>query len=86
VRVHTEQERNEEVMGVPESLKGLLSDPVVCGGVHEQHAEQHDVAGDTASFRVMNLKGNLRTDLALLHVEKAEKVSYILGIGSAQLT
>lgn len=55
-------------------------------GVHEQHTEQHNVTGDTASFRVVDLKGNLRTDLTLLYVEEAEKVSYLSGIDSARLT
>jgi len=38
MRVHAEQERNEQVVGVPESLERLLSDPVVGGGVDQQHA------------------------------------------------
>lgn len=36
--VHAEQERNEEVMRVPERLERLLSDAVVGSRVDEQHA------------------------------------------------
>jgi hypothetical protein len=86
VRVHTKQEWDEEVMGVPESLKRLLSDPVVRSGVHEQHAEQHDVSGNAASFGVVNLESNLGTDLTLLYVEEAAKISYNSVTGCAQRT
>lgn len=34
VCVHAEQERNKEMVGVPEGFEGLLSDPVVSGRVH----------------------------------------------------
>ena len=38
VGVHAEQKGNEQVVSVPESLERLLSDPVVSGGVDQQHA------------------------------------------------
>jgi hypothetical protein len=38
VRVHAEQEGNEEVVSVPKRLEGLLADPVVRSGVDQQHA------------------------------------------------
>jgi hypothetical protein len=63
------------VVSVPESLKGLLSDPVVSGRVDQQHAKQHDVSGNTSCFGVVNLESNLRTDLSALNVEEAGNVS-----------
>jgi hypothetical protein len=38
VGVHAEQEGNEEVVGVPKRLKGLLANPVMRSGVDQQHA------------------------------------------------
>ena len=38
VGVHAEQKGDEQVVSVPESLERLLSDPVVSGGVDQQHA------------------------------------------------
>lgn len=73
--VHAEQEGDEEVVSVPESLERLLSDPVVSSGVDEQHAQQHDVSSDTTGFGVVNLKGNLGTDLSALDVEEAVIIS-----------
>jgi hypothetical protein len=75
VRVHSEQERNEKMMGVPESLKRLLSNPVVGSRVNQQHAEQHDVSSNTTSFGVMNLECDLRSDLNTLDVEEAIFIS-----------
>jgi hypothetical protein len=75
VGVHSEQEWNKEVVGIPESLKRLLSNPVVGSRVNQQHAEQHDVSSDTTSFGVMNLEGNLWADLNTLNVEEAAFIS-----------
>jgi hypothetical protein len=77
VGVHAEQERNEEVVGVPKGLEGLLSDPVVCGGVDQQHAEQHDVSCNATSLGVMDLKCDLRANLGALDVEEAAFISII---------
>jgi hypothetical protein len=74
--VHAEQERHEQMVGVPESLKRLLSDPVVGSGVYQQHAEQHDVSSNATSLGVMDLQRNLRTHLSPLYVEEASIVSF----------
>jgi hypothetical protein len=75
VCVHAEQEGNEQVVSVPESLERLLSDPVVGSGVDQEHAKQHDVSSNTTGFRVVNLKGNLRSDLYNFDVKEAVAVS-----------
>ena len=36
--VHSQHERNEEMMGVPEGLEGLLTNAVVGSRVHQEHA------------------------------------------------
>lgn len=68
--VKTKQERNEQVMRVPECLVRLLPDSVVGGSVHQQHAEKHDVSGDSTSLRVVDLDSGLRANLGLFNVEK----------------
>jgi hypothetical protein len=75
VCVHAEQERNEEVVGVPKGLEGLLSDPVVRSGVDQQHAEQHDMSCNATSLGVMDLECDLWADLGTLDVEKAAFIS-----------
>jgi hypothetical protein len=71
VGVHSEQEGDKQVMRVPECLKRLLADPVMGCGVDHKHAKQHDVASDTTSFCVVDLKSDLRSDLSAFNVEKA---------------
>ncbi|KAB8446195.1 hypothetical protein FH972_025177 [Carpinus fangiana] len=70
VGVHGKQERNEEVMGVPKGLIGLLADLGVGGGEHEEHAEEHDMAGDAAGLGVVDLDCSFAADLVALDVEE----------------
>lgn len=72
VSVHGQQEGNEQVMGVPEGLVGLSTDLGVGGGEHQQHAQHHDVAGDTARLSIMDLHRGLRPQLVLLDVEEVD--------------
>ena len=74
VRVHGQQERDEEVMRVPKRLIALLSDLGVRRRVHEQHAEQHDVSGDAAGLGIVDLHGGLAADLRALDVEEVDVV------------
>jgi hypothetical protein len=75
VRVHAEQERDEEVVSVPKGLERLLAYPGMGSRVDQQHAEQHDMAGDTTSFGVVNLESDLRSYLDTFDVEEAVVVS-----------
>src|SRR5437660_1697174 len=54
--VEGEEEDESQVVGVPESLEALVANLVVRGGVHQQHAEEHDVASDTTGFGVMDVE------------------------------
>jgi hypothetical protein len=74
VGVHAQEKGNEQVMGVPEGLEGLLSDPGMCRGVNQEHAEQHDVTSNATSLGVVDFEGDLGTDLGLLDVVEAEVV------------
>ena len=76
VRVHTKQEWDEKMVGVPKGFERLLSNPVVSSGIDEKHAQQHDMSGNTTSFGIVDLQRNLRTHLGPLHVEKAAQVSF----------
>lgn len=71
VGVESEHERNEQVVCVPKRLEGLLADTVVGRGVHQQHAEQHDVSSNTTWLGVMNLDRSLGPNLRLLDVVEA---------------
>lgn len=71
MRVHAEQEWNEQVVRVPERLERLLADPVVGGRVHQQHAEQHYVTRDTAGLSIVNLEREHRSNLRHLDIEEA---------------
>lgn len=71
MRVHAKEERNEQMVSVPERLERLLSDLCVRRCVHQQHAQQHDVAGDSTSLGIVDLQSKLGTDLAFLDVVEA---------------
>ena len=70
--VHAQEKRNEEVMRVPERLEGLFSNLRMRSCVHEEHAQQHDVSGDTAGLGVVNLHTRLRSHLRALDVEEVD--------------
>ena len=53
--IHGQQKRNKQMMRVPERLERLLSDLGVRRGVHQQHAQQHDMTGDAPNLRIVNL-------------------------------
>jgi hypothetical protein len=63
------------MVGVPEGLERLLSDAVVSRGVHKQHAEKHDMAGEAARLSVVDLNRRHRTNLSSLDIEEAVPVS-----------
>lgn len=63
MRVEADHEEKGQVVGVPEGLEALSADLVVRSAVHEDHNEQHKVAGNAARLRVVNVQSNLRTDL-----------------------
>ena len=72
MRIHRQEERDEEVMRVPEGLEALLPDLRMRRGVHEQHAQEHDVPGDSTSLRVVYLNCSLRSDHRPLDVEEVD--------------
>ena len=61
--VETEHEEERKVVRVPESLEALIANLVVRSGVHEEHDEEHEVAGDASRLGVMNVKCNFGADL-----------------------
>jgi hypothetical protein len=69
--VETEQERNKEVVRVPEGFERLLSDLVVSRCVHKQHAQKHGVASHTTSLQIVNVKSIARTKLSPFDVVEA---------------
>lgn len=77
VSVETQHKHNEQVMSVPESLEALLADLCVRGGEHQQHAEQHDMSGNTAGVGIMDLQGVQRPHLRLFHVEEAADIQSV---------
>jgi hypothetical protein len=71
VCVHAEQERNEEMVGVPEGFEGLLSDPVVSGRIHQKHEQKHHVSSNSTCFGVVDLECYLGSHLRSFNVEEA---------------
>ena len=80
VGVESEHERDEQVVCVPKRLEGLLADAVVGRGIHQQHAEQHDVASDTSRLGVVNLDRSLGPDLGLLDVVETENMRLVFPV------
>jgi len=72
VGVQAEEERDKQVMSVPEGFEALLSNLNVGSGVHEKHAEEHDVASNTTGLLVVDIKCETWTKLGSLDVEEAE--------------
>jgi hypothetical protein len=72
VSVHSQQERDEEVMCVPECLERLLAYAVVCRGIHEEHTQQHDMASDATRLRIVDLHGGFRPNLGPLDIEEID--------------
>jgi hypothetical protein len=54
------------MMGVPEGLEALVADLGAGRGVHEQHDEEHEVAGDATRLSVVDLESDLLADLCVL--------------------
>ena len=75
MRIHAQQERDEQVVRIPEGLERLLPDPMVGRCVHEQHAQQHDVARDSSSLCIVDLNRGLRSNLVLLDIKEVDVVS-----------
>lgn len=69
--VQGEEEGDEKMVHVPKRLERLLPDPVVRRRVHEEHAEEHDMASDATRLSIVDLQSRHRANLRLLDVEKA---------------
>ena len=69
--VESQQEGDEQMVRVPEGLEGLCSNPVVCRGIHQEHAQKHNVASDPASLSVVNLHCRHGTKLVSFDIEEA---------------
>lgn len=74
VGVESQEEGDEQVVGVPESLERLLTDTSMSGSIHEQHAKEHDVTGNTTRLSVVNLQSGNGTNLPLLDIVKVDVV------------
>jgi hypothetical protein len=55
-------------MRVPERFVALLAYLCVCGGVYEEHAQEHYVTGYATRLRIVYLYGCFRADLRALDV------------------
>lgn len=74
VRVKSDEEEERKVMCVPEGLEALVADLAVRRRVHEEHDEEHEVAGDTTWLRVVDVECSLLTDLSTLDVDEVDVV------------
>jgi hypothetical protein len=54
--VERQQEDERQMVSIPKRFERLFSDRRVGGGIHQEHAEQHDVTSNTSGFGVVNLQ------------------------------
>lgn len=64
--IKTKKKRYEQVVGIPKGFEGLTANPNVGGSIHQEHAEKHDVAGDTPWFFIMDIDSLEGSDLCPL--------------------
>ena len=75
MRVHRQEEWDEEVMRVPKRLKALLSDLCMRGREHEKHTQQHDMSSNTSGLLVVDLDGSFRSHLRPFDIEEVDVVA-----------
>lgn len=75
VSIHTQEKGDEEMVSVPERLERLLADFGMGCSIHEQHAKEHNMPSNTTRLCVVDLNGCFWSDLSLLNIEEAAKVS-----------
>lgn len=68
VSVEADHEEESEVVGIPEGFEALCTNLVVCGGVHQNHDEEHEVTSDTTWLGIVNIQSLLLTDLCRNHL------------------
>ena len=75
MRVHAQEERDEQMMRVPEGLEGLSSYSMMSRGIHQEHTQEHDVSSDASSLCIVNLNCCFGSNLVALDVEEVDVVS-----------
>jgi hypothetical protein len=65
---------------IPERLEGLLPNALMGRGVHQHHAKEHDMSGNSASFCIVNLHGFNRPDMIFFDVVKATFVRTVASL------
>jgi hypothetical protein len=73
--VESQHKWNKQVMCIPKSLIGLLANAMVGGGIHEHHAQKHDMPSDTTCLGKVDLDCSLRADLIFFEVVEASMFS-----------
>jgi hypothetical protein len=71
VGVEGEEERDEQMVRVPERLERLLPDTVMRRCVHQEHAQEHHVAGNTTRLNVVDLHRRDWPNLSLFDIVEA---------------
>jgi len=62
----------------------LLADTSVGSGIHQQHAEQHNMTSNTTGVHVVDLECEERSNLRLFDVEKVDVVTSSVDDGEEQ--
>ena len=55
VSIEANHEEEGEVVGIPERFETLGTDLVMCGRVHQNHDEKHEVASDTTWLGIVDI-------------------------------
>ncbi len=63
--IETDHKKEGEVVGVPKCLEALLTDLLMCGPVHQDHHEEHEVTGDTTRLGVVYIQSDFLSNLCI---------------------
>lgn len=58
MRKESNHEEESKVVSIPKNLEALLSNFLVGSGIHQEHDEEHEVTGDAARLRIVNIQGS----------------------------
>ena len=63
MRIESDHEEECQMVCVPESLEALLANRMVRGAVHDDHDEEHKMAGDASCLGIVDFESRLLADL-----------------------
>lgn len=59
MRKQRDHEKEGKVVSIPKDLKRLLSDLLMCCGIHQEHEKEHEMTSDATRLRIVDNQGSL---------------------------